>query len=80
MRCDPSVTQEHSRGLLLAIADGRGVIESDVKRLVDGVLGDEVVQLALIVAEGGEGRDVAVLRLATALVARGMLTRAGGEG
>ena len=59
----------------MAIASGKGVTEEEVKDLVEAVLGDEVVQLALSVAEGGEGPEVAVLRLATAILARGMGVR-----
>ena len=60
-----------ARRLLMAVASGEAVPWEDVDELVDGVLGGELVALALAVRGGGKHAVVRAVQLAGMIAAAG---------
>ncbi|MCK6536218.1 MAG: hypothetical protein L6Q84_24900 [Polyangiaceae bacterium] len=60
-----------ARRVLMAVANGEPVPWDDVDELVAGVLGDELVTLALAVRDGGEHAVVRAVQLAGVIATDG---------
>ncbi|MCA9600012.1 MAG: hypothetical protein KC776_42205 [Myxococcales bacterium] len=69
-----------ARRVLVAVANGAQVPWDDVEALVDGVLADETVALALAVREAGQHAVLRAVQLAAVIAAAGATVAEEGSG